>query len=80
MQAKIPFGRDIYNSKITTDVAMEDKRDLLVETLNFKKKAKPTSPEKKQQKQDVLKNLYNLLEGRERVLNAFDSKYISNKN
>ena len=59
---------------------MEDKRNLLVETLNFKKKAKPKRPEKKQQKQDVLKNLYNLFEGRERVLNAFDSKYISNKN
>ena len=29
---------------------------------------------KKQQKEDILKNLYNLSEGREKVLNAFDGK------
>ena len=29
---------------------------------------------KKQKKQDVLKNLYNFFEGREKLLNAFDSK------
>ena len=27
------------------------------------------------QKEDIIDNLYNLFEGRERVLNAFDSKY-----
>ena len=42
--------------------------------MNFKKKAKPKSSEKKQQNEDVLKNLNNLFEGRERVLNAFNSK------
>ena len=42
--------------------------------MNFRKNVKPKNPEKKQQKEDVLKNLYNLFEGRERVLNAFDSK------
>ena len=42
--------------------------------LNFKKREKPKSPEKKQEKEAVLKNVYNLFEGRERVLNAFDSK------
>ena len=68
------FGRDIYNGTIIKKEADEDQSDLLVEMLNFRKQVKPENPEKKQQKEDVLKNLYNLLEGRERVLNAFDSK------
>ena len=34
---------------------------------------KPKNPEKKQQK-DALKNLYNLFECTERVLNVFDSE------
>ena len=38
----------------------------------MRKKAK--SPEKTQQKEDVLNNLFNLFKGRESVLNAFDSK------
>ena len=42
--------------------------------MNFKKKVNPKNTEKKQQKEDVLKNSYNLIEGRERVLNAFKSK------
>ena len=39
-----------------------------------KKKKNPQNPEKKQEKKDILKNLYALFEGRERVLSAFDSK------
>ena len=46
----------------------------MVEILNFRKQVKPKNPEKKQQKEDVLKNLCNLFEGRERVFNAFDSR------
>ena len=42
--------------------------------MNFKKKVNPKNTEKKQQKEDVLKNSYYLIEGRERVLNAFKSK------
>ena len=45
----------------------------MVETLNFRKEVKPKNPEKKQEK-DVLKSLYNLFEGRQRILDAFDSK------
>ena len=55
-------------------MADEDQGDLLVEILNFKKNAKPKSPAKKLQKGNVLKNLYNLFEGRERVINFFGSK------
>ena len=42
--------------------------------MNSKKQVKPKNPEKKQQKEDDFENLYNFFEGRERVLNAFDSK------
>ena len=42
--------------------------------MNFRKQVKPKNPERKQQKEDVIENLYNLSESRERVLNAFDSK------
>ena len=42
--------------------------------MHFRKQVKPKNPDKKQQKGDVIENLYNLFEGRERVLTAFDSK------
>ena len=41
--------------------------------MNFKKKTRPQDPEKTGKK-DVLKNVYNLFEDREKVLNAFDGK------
>ena len=41
--------------------------------MNLRKQVKPKNTEQKQQK-DVFKNLYNLFEGRKKVLNAFDSK------
>ena len=68
------FARDIYNGANTLKEADNDQSDLLVEILNFRKQVKPKNPEKKQQKEDVLENLYNLFEGRKRVLNAF-AKY-----
>ena len=42
--------------------------------LNFWKQVKPRYSEKKQQKEDFLKNLYNLSDDRGRVHHAFDSK------
>ena len=42
--------------------------------MNFRDKTKPQGEGKKQKKKDVLKNLYNFFEGREKVLNAFYSK------
>ena len=50
------FG-DIYNGTITTKEA----DNLLGEILNFRKQVKPKNTEKKQQKEDVLKNFYNFL-------------------
>ena len=40
---------------------------IIIEILNFRKQIKPTNPEKKQKKEDVLENLYNLFEDTERV-------------
>ena len=42
--------------------------------MNFKKKTKSQDLEKIQETKDVLENLYALFEGRERVLDAFESK------
>ena len=47
--------------------------------MNFKKNAKPRSPEKRQEKEIVLNNLYSFWEGREKVLDAFESKIFSIK-
>ena len=50
--------------------------------MNFKKKTKPKSLEKKKKnkkKKFVLENLYNLFEGREKVLDAFESKIFTIK-
>ena len=40
---------------------------------------KPRSPEKKQEKLIVLKNLYKFWDGREKILDAFESKIFSTK-
>ena len=73
-QAIKTFGRDIYEGKITIEEANEYQTDLLVEIISFKKHTKPRSQEKKQEKEIVLKNLYNFFEGREKILDAFESK------
>ena len=73
------FGRDIYEGKITIKEADKYQADLLTETMNFRKNKKPRSQEKKQEKEIVLKNLYNFFEGREKVLDAFESKIFSIK-
>ena len=42
--------------------------------MSFWKQIKPQNPEKRQQKNHFLKNLYTLFDGRRRVLDAFESK------
>ena len=64
----------IYNSTITVKEADKDQSDLLIEILNSEKQIKPHNPEKKQNKKDILKILWALFDGRERVLDAFESK------
>ena len=73
------FGRDIYEGKITIKEANEYQTDLLAEIMNFRKHTKPRSQEKKQEKEIVLENLYNFFEGREKVLDTFESKIFSIK-
>ena len=41
------FGEDIYDGTITLKEADDYQTDFLVEIMNFKKKTKPKSPEKK---------------------------------
>ena len=45
----------------------------------FRKNTKPRSQEKRQEKEILLKNLYNFFEGREKILDAFESKTFSAK-
>ena len=47
--------------------------------MNFRKNTKPRRQEKKQEKETVLENLYNFFEGREKILDAFESKIFSTK-
>ena len=74
------FGRDIYNGEITLKEANEDQESLVDEIKKFSTKTKPRSEEKKREKEDVLKNLHNFYDGREKVLDAFASKIFPIKN
>ena len=73
------FVRDIYEGKITIEGADEYQTNLSVEIMNFRKNTKPRSQEKKQEKEIVLENLYNFFEGREKILDAFESKIFLTK-
>ena len=73
------FGRDIYEGKITIEEADKYQTGLLVEIMNFRKNTKPRSQEKKREKEIVLQNLHNFFEGREKILDAFESKIFSIK-
>ena len=42
--------------------------------MSFKKHTKPRSQEKRREKEIVLENLRNFFEGRENILDAFESK------
>ena len=44
------------------------------EIKNFKDKKRPQDKDKKQEKENVLKNLYKIFEAREKVLSRFDSR------
>ena len=56
---------------------MKIKISLLVEIMNFNKGTKPHNPAKKQEKKDILNNLYALFEDKEKVLDAFENKIFS---
>ena len=68
------LGRDIYEGKITLKEADEDQSNLLNDIRNFRDKTRPQNDKKKQEKEIVLKNLYNFFEAREILLDGFDSR------
>ena len=72
------FGRDIYEDKTTIEEANEYQTDVLAEIMNLRKYTKPRSQEK-DKKKIILKNMYKFFEGRERLLDAFESKIFSTK-
>ena len=73
------FGNDIYERKITLKEADEDQLNLLNEIRNFRDKTRPQNDKKKQEKEIVLKNLYNFFKVREILLDGFDSKIFLTK-
>ena len=73
------FGNDIYERKITLKEADEDQLDLLNEIRNFRDKTRPQNDKKKQEKEIVLKNLYNFFKAREILLDGLDSKIFLTK-
>ena len=73
------FGEDIYGVEVTLEEADKDQSDLVEKINDFIKKTKPKSDKKRQEKEDVEKNLYNFYEGREMVLNVFKSKIFFTK-
>ena len=73
------FGKDIYEGQITFEEGDEDQSDLLNEIKNFNDKIRPKNNIKKQEKEIVLKNLYDFFDGREKALNDFKNKIFLTK-
>ena len=73
------FVRDIYEGRTTIKEANEYQANFLTEIMSFRKKTKPRSPEKKQEKENVLNNLYDFFEDTEKILDAFESKIFLTK-
>ena len=73
------FGRDIYEDKITLEVADKDQSNSLNSIRDFRDKTRPQNDKKKQEKEIVPKNLYKFFEAREIFLDGFHSKIFSIK-
>ena len=73
------FGKDIYNGEITLEEADKDQSHLVKKISDFNMKTKPKNDVKKQEKENVEKNLHSFYEGREMVLNAFKNKIFLTK-
>ena len=59
--------------------ANEYQTDLLAEIMSFKKHRNQAVKEKNEKKKLFFQNLYNFFEGREKILDAFESKIFSIK-
>ena len=69
------FGRDIYERKITIKEADEYQADLLIEIINFRKKTKPRSQEKKREKKLFIKTCIIFLRVEKEFLMLLKAKY-----
>ena len=68
------FGNGIRNNVIDMNMANEEQNELLEYVNRFKSRTKPNNPESKILKKYVLDNAKALLEGREMVFKAFESR------
>ena len=73
------FGEDIYSGKITINEADQEQADLIEYILNFNNKARPKNKDDTKNKKYVLNTAQNLHDGRELVINAFNSSLFSLK-
>ena len=69
------FGRDIYEGKITIKEADEYQADLLIEIINFRKKTKPRSQERKREKKLFIKTCIIFLRVGKEFLMLSKAKY-----
>ena len=69
------FGRDIYEVKITIKEADEYQADLLIEIINFRKKTKPRSQERKREKKLFIKTCIIFLRVGKEFLMLSKAKY-----
>ena len=67
------FGNEIRNNVISLDTANIEQTNLLSYIYDFTKKTKPRNPAQKKLRDDVLDSVTSLVQGREMVLNAFQS-------
>ena len=68
------FGNEIRNNIISLDTANLEQANLLSYINDFIRKTKPRNPEKRKLRSDVLDSVTGLVNGREMVLKAFQSR------
>ena len=68
------FGNEIRNNVIDMNTANEEQNELLEYISRLRRRTKPNNPESKKLKKHVLDNAKALLEGREMVFKAFESR------
>ena len=73
------FGKDIHSGKITINEADQKQVDLIEYILNFNNKARPKKKDGKKNEKYVLNTAQNLYDGRELVINDFNSRLFSLK-
>ena len=70
------FGKEIRNNIISLDTANLEQANLLSYINDFIRKTKPRNPEKRKLRSDVLDSVTGLVNGREMVLKAFQSRIV----